>query len=315
MYNSQNVVYSLMWKKMKRCFGGKNPNKEILVIDYPCDKEGLGSIAKCTFTHIMWMTGHGYIPVINLHNYPNQYLNDPGENMWEYFFDPVSSVTVDEAYESKHVIIATESDISWHDVEINPYQREYMNQLAGNADFRKIVKFNSVTRQYIDAKMPKEIREGKRVLGVVMRGTDFRKEVAVRYHKEWRKDVVDPNIFLKVCSYYKDELKCEYIFLATEDAEYFEMAQKFFGEKLLSVEQKRTAYNFANMENINLNEAMGQKDGRTAGRDYLAVIQGLVECSSLIYNVKCGAVWLAELWKPDQYELVRCIDKNWEKEI
>ena len=314
VYNSQNVMRSLMWKKQKRCFGEKNPDKEIVIIDYSCDKEGLGSIARCAFAHIMWMRENGYVPVMNLHTYPNQYLNDPGENMWEYFFEPVSQVTVDEAYESKNVIIATENDISWHDVEINPYQRVYMKEFANNESFRKTVRFNSETRQYVDAKMPKEIREGKRVLGVVMRGSDFRKEVAEKYHKEWRKNVVDPDLFLQACSYYMDKLKCEYIFLATEDAEYLQMAQKVLGDKVLFIDQKRTTYDYANKENIALNEAMEQNDGRIAGRDYLSVIHSLTECRALLYNVKCGAVRLAWMWKPERYEIFQGITGNWKEE-
>ena len=192
--------------------------------------------------------------------------------------------------------------------------RSYMKEFANNESFRKTVRFNSETRQYVDAKMPKEIREGKRVLGVVMRGSDFRKEVAEKYHKEWRKNVVDPDLFLQACSYYMDKLKCEYIFLATEDAEYLQMAQKVLGDKVLFIDQKRTTYDYANKENIALNEAMEQNDGRIAGRDYLSVIHSLTECRALLYNVKCGAVRLAWMWKPERYEIFQGITGNWKEE-
>lgn len=316
VYNSQNVVYSLIWKKSKRYFGEKNPDKQIIVLDYSCGREGIGSIAGSAFTHVMWMTGHGYVPVMNLHTYPNQYLNAPGENMWEYFFEPVSSVSVDDAYESENVIIATENDITRTDFHISPYQRKYVETIADYAaDYRKIVRMNRETKQYIDEKVPKEIREGKRVLGVVMRGSDLRRDVSDRYHrKKQQEGIADAEAFLRACSYYKDQLKCEYIFLATEDAEYLEMAQSIL-DKILFVDQKRTAYDYANGENITLNEAMGQQDGKAAGRDYLSVIQCLTECRALLCNMMCGAVRLSQLWKTDKYELFRRIGRDGEQDL
>ena len=167
----------------------------------------------------------------------------------------------------------------------------------------------------METEMPREIRRGKRVLGVVMRGTGFRKEVAEKWNKKWRQDVVDPEVFLQACNYYKDELECEYIFLATEDAEYFGIAQEFFGDKLLFIDQKRAVYDYANREYIPLNQVLGMKDGRMAGRNYLAIIKSLAECNALLFNVKCGAVDMAGYWNRGQYELFRHVESNWKSKI
>lgn len=313
VYNSQNVMYSILWKKMERSLGEgvKNVDKEIIVLDYPCDKEGLGSITKCAFAHIKWMRQNGYVPVMDLHVFPNQYLNAEGENMWEYFFEPVSSVTVEEAYQSRNVILASENDISWCDFHISPYQRKYMNTLAYRQEFAETVRFNKDTRDHIESRMPKEIKDGRRILGAVARGTDFRSTAAVKTNKVWRQNVVEIDKFMEVCERYREILCCDYIFLATEDAEYLELFQKRFGEKLIFVSQDRVAYDYENNDFKSVSELFAAKnekrDGRKAGRDYLSVIHCLTECKALLYNVECGAVRMARDWKRDSYELIRCV--------
>lgn len=315
VYNSQNVMYSLLWKKNERSLGEKNADKKIIILDYPCDDEGLGSIAKCAFAHIMWMTKSGYIPVMNLAAYPNQYLNREGENMWEYFFEPVSAVSAADAYESRHVTLAVENDMSWCDFHINPYQRNYMKTFANAEKFRQTVRINRETKNHIEEKMPRELREGKRVLGIVARGTDFRKSAAIKTNKTWRQDVVEIDPFIKACEHYKEKHKYDYIFLATEDQEFFDKFQAYFGEELLSVSQNRVSYDYDNKEFKPVKELLASEDGKKLGRDYLSVVWSLTECKALLYNVECGAVRLAWWWKQDKYEIFQCIGSGWKGEV
>ena len=312
IYNSPKVMYSILWCKNKKTLGNRNEDKTIVLLDYPCFFEGLVSIMKWTYSHIEWLSEKGFIPVVHLHTLPNQYLNSEEENMWEYFFEPVSDISIKEAYESKNVISAADNGIILGENKINPYQEKWISRPLKFNEFNKIIKVNAETEKYMEEEMPKEFHKGARVLGVVMRGTGFRKEVAEKWHKEWRMDIVDAQLFLQACNYYKDELKCEYIFVATEDAEYFEMVQKFFTDGLLFVEQKRIDYDYANNENIPVKEVLGVTDGKVIGRSYLTVIKSLAECNALIYNVNCGAVGLAQCWNDGKYELDKCIESSWQ---
>lgn len=308
VYNSQNVVYSLLWKKRQRSFGEKNADREIVILDYACDDEGLGSIAKCAFAHFMWMTRSGYVPVMNLSKYPNQYLAAEGENMWEYFFEPVTSVSVEEAYQSRHVIVAGENDISWCDFHINPYQRAYMKAFGNREEFRRTIRINQKTKEHIEHKMPKEFREGKRILGVVARGTDFRNAAAVKTNKIWRENVAEIEKVIEVCRHYKEKNDYDYIYVATEDQEYFDKFKKCFGESLLSISQRRVTYDYENGDFKSVRELLAAENGKMMGRDYLSGVWSLTECTALLYNVECGAVRLAWLWKQGDYELFQCID-------
>lgn len=307
VFNSQNVIYSLLWKKQERSFGDRNADKNIVVLDYSCDNEGLGSITKCAFAHFMWLTRSGYVPVMNLSKYPNQYLTAEGENMWEYFFEPVSPVSVEEAYQSQHVIIASENDISWCDFHMNPFQRSYMKAFGNREEFRQVIRINRETGEYIGKKIPEEIQKGKRVLGVVARGTDFRNAAAVKTNKMWRENVVEIDRLVEVCSSYKKKYNYDYVYVATEDQEYFDKFKECFGEKLLSIAQKRVTYDYENEDFKSVSELLVAENGKTMGRDYLSGVWSLTECTALLYNVECGAVRLARLWKQGEYELFQCI--------
>lgn len=309
--NSAKLMYSVLWCKNRKSFGNRNGDKTIVLLDYPCFNEGLVSIMRLTYTHVRWILEKGYIPVVDLHEYPNQYLNSEKENMWEYFFEPVSEISVGEAYESKNVISASENTVLLGESKINPYQEKWGRRSLDSEVFCKLIRMNKATRQYVEKKMPEKL--SGRVLGVVMRGTDYRKEAAEKINKEWRRDIVDAETFLQACIHYKNKLEYEYIFLATEDAEYFEMFRQTFGDKLLSVDQKRVSYDYKNQKYVQIKDLLAIQDGKAAGRNYLAVIHSLSVCDSLLYNIECGAVQLAECWNNNKYRICKQIAAGWKE--
>lgn len=309
IYNSASVMYSLLWCREKRRFGDRNREKTIYLLDYAGNNEGLVSIIRWTLAHIRWIMERGGVPVVNLNKFPNQYLNSENENMWEYFFEQTSRVSVAEAYESANVICLSDNDIILGEPKINPYQRKWMD-MPGKEEFDRIAKLNAATRTYIDEHIPGEIGKG-RILGVVARGTDFRNEAAAKINKKWRQNIVGIDKLISACRFYMDTLKCEYIFLATEDADYFEKFKDFFGERLLSVSQKRVSYNYEVNEYVQVKDLLQIEDGKEFGRNYLTIIQSLASCSALLYNVDCGAVQLAGTWNDGKYEVCKCIDGTW----
>lgn len=307
IYNSGAVMYSLLWCKEKRNYGDKNKEKTIYLLDYVCNNEGLVSIIRWTLAHIRWIRERGGIPVVNLSKFPNQYLNRESENMWDYFFEQVSEVTVAEAYDSSNVICFSDNDIFLGEAKINPYQRKWMN-MPDKKEFEEIAKLNTETKSYISEHMPKEIGKS-RILGVVARGTDFRNEAAAKNDKEWRQNVVGIDKLVSACRYYMETLNCEYVFLATEDADYFRKFEDCFGGQLLSVLQKRVSYNYRDNEYVQVKDLMQIKDGKEFGRNYLTIIQSLASCNALLYNIDCGAVQLARAWNGGKYEVSKCIDE------
>lgn len=101
-------LYKRKWMERKVCRGGKNPDKTFYVIRSRIDTWGLIACYNHVLGHIKLALEQGYIPVVDMQNYPNTYL-DPGklhqENAWEYYFYQPTGYTLEEAYRSCHVIL------------------------------------------------------------------------------------------------------------------------------------------------------------------------------------------------------------------
>ena len=82
-------LYKRKWMERKVCRGGKNPDKTFYVIRSRIDTWGLIACYNHVLGHIKLALEQGYIPVVDMQNYPNTYL-DPGklhqENAWELFY-------------------------------------------------------------------------------------------------------------------------------------------------------------------------------------------------------------------------------------
>lgn len=81
------------------------------------------------FSNYMWVLGHvilaeklGYIPVVDMENYPTLYSEDAPvggiTNAWNYYFENVGEATLDEAYKSGKYILAP-------DRPLHKYEEKY----------------------------------------------------------------------------------------------------------------------------------------------------------------------------------------------
>ena len=69
------------------------------------------------FSNYLWVLGHvvfaqklGYIPVVDMENYPTLYSEDvPVKgiyNAWNYYFENIEEASLEEAYQSKKYVLA-----------------------------------------------------------------------------------------------------------------------------------------------------------------------------------------------------------------
>ncbi|MHC8970655.1 O-fucosyltransferase family protein [Priestia aryabhattai] len=136
--------------------------------------------------HIEYALQKGYIPVVDMENYPTLY-NEPNifndtKNAWEYFFEQPFNVGLDEAYRSKNYIL---SDFS----TMHSYLPYYEGKNHFEIDWSKGHKLSANIQKYIRIKdhieddiktFINEYFYGKNILGVHYRGTD--KKVKVKDH-------------------------------------------------------------------------------------------------------------------------------------
>lgn len=311
-YSSIQLMESLLWCKKRVRMGNKNEGKTIFLLDFSTSAHGMVDILKYGYIWIMIARSRGWIPVMKLDRFPNQYLEQEGENMWEYFFDPVSEISLADAMQSAEVVSAWENELSLGDSTGNPYFADRLLMVFQELEFSPGKTFNQIVRknreleQFLEENLLPEFRiEGNRILGVVARGTDSTKEM------------------LEKGSGYKDSAKvkgieqvirrsrecaaiwnCNYIFVATEDEGYFRLFSDAFGEALLFVEQKRVEMDVNDTE-VYICDKLGLKntEKRAFAKQYLLAIYCLSKCHVLICNRKhCGADFLSRMWNAGQYE-------------
>ena len=230
--------------------------------------------------------------------------------MWEYFFEPISKISVSDAMESDDVISMRENEQAFHQIEVNPFVRKYAQIMADNSFLRKNFALNSKTISYIKKNVPVPCTDNAyRVLGVIMRGTDYRSP-SVQMRGESDINALPEDVISRI--YELNQIwKYDYIFAATEDMEYLNVFQNEFGEKLLYIEQKR-AYYQDDLAEKSVAELLdiSKEDVVDFVYKYLAVIYTLAKCDGLLVSRNCGASRLARSWNADQYEIDEVVGKK-----
>ena len=162
------------------------------------------------------------------------------------------------------------------------------------------------TRTYINELIPREIRDNARVLGVIARGTDYRNEANEMIGRSVR--IPDIEDVINRCKELMITWKCDYVFIASEDAEFFDKLKEAFGSKAIYIEQKRVQHDYTQSYR-SIAELLEIQNEKEYGRRYLAIIQALANCTVLLTNRTSGACSAAlglNNHNYEHYELVRC---------
>lgn len=308
---------SLLWCRKRVRMGDKNEGKTIFLMDFCTEAHGIVDILKYGYIWTMIARSRGWIPVMKLDRFPNQYLEQEGENMWEYFFCPVSEMSLADAMQSAEVVSACENGLCLGDVVVNPYFADSLAMVSQEAEFypgkmiNQIVKRNKELEQFLEEKLLPEFRNGhNRILGVVARGTDYTKEMLEKANGY--KDRTETKGIQQIIRRARECAaiwNCNYIFVATEDAGYFQRFSHAFGEALLFVEQKRVEMD-VNDEETYIYEKLRlkQEEKRAFAKQYLLAVYCLSKCHVLISNRKhCGADFLSKTWNAGEYEYTEII--------
>ena len=145
---------------------------------------GLFALYKIFAAHVRYALSKGWLPVVDMQNYPNAYLPPEKlgkENSWEYYFEQPLCIGLEQAYGGENVILST-------GIEVSPQLYESMPLLENRngllTEWRMLVKLGLLKvkpalLQEIVAVRQKLFAPTDRVLGVLLRGTDY---VANRPH-------------------------------------------------------------------------------------------------------------------------------------
>lgn len=271
------------WRQRKVSWGNKEEDKVFYVIRRATCKVGLFSYVMTTIGQIEYAIKRGYIPVVDMQNNENTYLDKElvgKKNTWEYYFKQPCGYSLQDIRQCKNVILGN---------GLITEKSEYPTSriFKDNEEFKR---WYDICKKYVTVQddIRKDVREkyeslfgGERVLGVLCRGTDY---VRLQPHGH----PVQPTIeqMIEKAKDMKRECNCKWIYLATEDEQYYQAFLDQFGDELRVTEAKRCAED--GKFNINDISYDRENDRYLRGREYLMNVMLLSKCPCLLAGAVGG---------------------------
>ena len=214
-------------RKLLEIIGGElNPSKIFYIIRrYP----GTGLLANLAYVinHIQIANRLNFIPVVDMKNYPSVYNENKKIfntfNSWEYYFEPLSNYSLEEAYNSKNVFMTD-----------NRFYRdkEFKNKITTSENLVKIlnekIKIKKTKLKTINY-LKNKLFSGKKILGVHHRGTGYK---ITEYP-------ITINQIINIINDILDKEDYDKIFLVTEDSNNFKAVTDYFGEKIICLKNSQ----------------------------------------------------------------------------
>ena len=271
--------------EIRKSFGKKMPDKTFYIIGADEGWCGLFAIVAHQLTHIAYAVERGYIPIVDLQNYNNQYLGKEEmfkENAWEYFFQQPMGYGLNDISKAKNVI----KSVFAQDPPDKKYRIGYATTIYDTDAiaywgemFKKYVRLNPSSEKKLSSKYNELLKDRGRVLGVHCRGTDFTTLKPLHHPIQ-----PEPMEVIEKTKKAMEEWHCDYLYLATEDADIYDLFVKHFGDKLILDDAARwritdLSEGKSNSELLSSSDKLSRYNG---GLEYLSQVCLLSQCTCFI---------------------------------
>lgn len=267
-------------------YGDSRPGKTVYIIKRDDAHVGLFSYILTNIGHLAHAEKKGYLPVIDMQNFPNTYLPDDKlgiENSWEYYFEQPTDLSLKEAYTSDRVAFSPAYPFIYpSDASVFFHQKKLI-QAKWRKYVKKYIKLKPHVVQHVDEVYNRLFKPGERVLGIKCRGTDY---VAMKPEGH----PVQPEISDVIAMAHKliKEYDIDKIFIATEDESIENIFLEEFPGITIKSEQVRPQYDGIHW--ITELHAPRENDEYFSGLEYLTTILLLARCNCFISGRNSGAV-------------------------
>lgn len=246
---------------------------------------------------ILYSINEGYNPYINV-------KDKNGNNLWELFFEQPYLADIENDY----------LNVARKDCGVMSAPIYFPAFPDGNSVdkygplFSYFVRLIPSVQDYFDLEYEKIIK-GRRMLGVLCRGTDY---IVMKP----KNHPVQPSVkeVIELAAKKMDELKCEGIYLATEEQTIYEMFLDAFPEKVFINQrqwfdgyydlQKNHPFSFIDAVNFDRID-----DNYRKGLEYLSSMNLLSKCTALIGGT-CGGGRFALYMNNGKYEYSHLFNKG-----
>ena len=274
-------------RERKCSYGDENADKVFYVIGIDYATGGLFAIIKSIFSHINYAIDKGYIPVVDMQHFYSYLVdkNDPhARNMWEFLFEQPCGYTLDDISKSKNVIKSSRlAYVKGYPVGFDNTLDEAFSERY-HARFRKYVRPNAETKQYVDDIKNKLFGENMKILGGEIRGTDYSDNHPVGHP-------IQPTaeMFISKAKEVMDDGGYDYFFLATEDKRIHDKVRAAFGYKVIFVEQDLYESTMGKQYLVQIPKK-SEADKLRGVLDYYATISLLAQCHGLVAGMNGGTI-------------------------
>ena len=272
-----------------------------------CGKSDIGffGLYNTVVYHIRIALSKGAEPVVDWCHYPNDYISEDDlvgkENAWEDFFIQPSGISLEEVYHSKNVIMSSGETRPDLGELLNPAMIEESQKITA-----KYVVMNERTKKICEDEYCRLKMDRSKVLGVKCRGTDFA-ATKPSGHSICPDALQTINIIENMK---KSWGEYDYIFIATEDEEMFNLFKNNYGTKLICNQTERINVTNGKWLNELFDTYYGKKHCKKDGMmEYLISVYLLSRCNSLIAP-GVGATLGAMLMKNEPYEHLHLIQMD-----
>lgn len=284
---------------------GMRNREKYYVIRCNQPKCGLFAIFMFVLDHMAYAHDKGYIPILKMEKYDclykeNKRINGT-KNPWEYYFKPISKITLMDRLRAKSITYGSVNFIRYKGIYYFAEKRknvlpdkERVSELFGLVS--QYIHFQPELQRELDNWYSEMKRKYNRILGIHVRGTDM--YVAGKQHNKPSSKLVDLTLI-------QDTMKknnMDGVFLCTDDVNVVNKFQKFFGEKLFVTNSVRQVE--GKREGIHFDKSLGNGRGNhryLLGKEVIIDMYLLSKCNVLM----CGpsnVAFAAIIYNNNAYE-------------
>lgn len=308
---------SIDWKMIRERYAdGNQLSQKTFFIVHDRQEGGIFVYLIGCMVQIAYALQNGYIPVVDMLNFPSALRNDDqvDVNAWELYFKQPADISVQDVYGAEHVIFHGEETCKLlyiGDIDSGKTYEEFGIVIDENKEFKTWYQNPELMKQfknfwhtnmhysddaevYIEKQYKQLFPEGKKVLGVLCRGTDYISLRPTGHYVQPSSDMIISKIHETM-----DEYHYEYVFCATEDAAIYNDLKAALGNRLFGMDVERVHYK----EGYLLNDLYKKQKMDIYRRqlNYLTEMELLSRCQGLIAGKTTGSRFLPVM-KDGEYE-------------
>ena len=287
-------------------YGNDFPNIIFYIIGRDNPIAGGWSLINTVMMHLAYAYDHGYVPIVDMQNYRNQYTRQEElgiVNFWEKYFYQPAGFSLEDIKKAKNVIInslrlcpdpkynTSDGSNVWEDKEKLAMFRKVFN---------KYVRFNDYTQSFLDLQVKRVLTDKHNAIGVLCRGTDFLINKPTGHEIQ-----PDPQVVLNDVKEEFSKGSYDAVFLATEDLDILNMFKEEFKDKLLYIDQVRISKKDMRGDKWLAAELKDNKEYQSEDvfLNYFSATYVLTKCKCLFAGRNNGSKGV--LYMPSCYDFVK----------